>query len=41
MTTYKSNDFVLNISNCQNSHYNLPNIDEKHFAEQITIMDRV
>lgn len=41
MNTYISNDFVLNISNCQISNYNLTSIDEKHFAEQITIMDRV
>lgn len=41
MTTYVSNDFDLVITNSQHPSYDFPNIKERHFAEQLTRMDRV
>lgn len=39
-TEYIGDDYAL-ISNSPQSPYNFPNIAEKHFAEQLTRMDRV
>jgi len=41
VTTFVSDVYDLVITNPQHSLYNFPNIAEKHFAEQLTRMDRV
>lgn len=40
-TTFISDDYDLVIANSPHSPYNFPNIAERHFAEQLTRMDRV
>ncbi|XP_026817312.1 ral guanine nucleotide dissociation stimulator-like 1 isoform X3 [Rhopalosiphum maidis] len=39
-TTFISDDYDLVIANSPHSPYNFPNIAERHFAEQLTRMDR-
>lgn len=40
-TSYISDDYDVVIANSPHSLYNFPNIAERHFAEQLTRMDRV